>query len=159
METRRIADLIDRVMNGDPWHGPNVAATLDGVSAAAAARRPPGGTHSMWELVLHMTGWAREVTARLDGRAAQEPDGGDWPAVTAIGEDAWQAARTALFAAHDDLARVVRGVGDETLEQPVRDFRDNALGTGLSRYLTLHGLIQHTCYHAGQLAMLRRLLG
>jgi uncharacterized damage-inducible protein DinB len=158
METHRIADMIERLMTGDPWHGPNVASTLEGISAADAARRPAGGAHSIWELVLHMTGWAREVTARLEGRDAQEPEGGDWPAA-GTGDDAWQHARAALFAAHDDLVRQVRRLPDDALGQPVRDYRDNALGTGLSRYLTLHGLIHHTCYHAGQIAMLRRLLG
>lgn len=33
-----------------------------------------------------------------------------------------------------------------------------AAGTGLSRYLTVHGLVHHTVYHAGQIALLRRAL-
>ena len=33
-----------------------------------------------------------------------------------------------------------------------------AAGTGLSKYLTLHGLVHHTVYHAGQIAQLRRAL-
>jgi hypothetical protein len=36
----------------------------------------------------------------------------------------------------------------------VTDIRDNALGAGL----TLHGLMQHTLYHAGQIALLKRYL-
>ena len=39
---------------------------------------------------------------------------------------------------------------------PVVDRRDPATGTGLSHYLTLHGLVHHTTYHAGQIALLRR---
>jgi hypothetical protein len=158
METTAIADLIDRVMTGDPWHGPSVLRILDGVTAEQAACRPPGNVHSIWELVLHMTGWAQEVTARLGGRAAQEPAAGDWPAIGEPTPDDWRAAQAALFAAHRDLAAAVRHVDVSRLAQPVLDFRDNALGAGLSNYLTLHGLVHHSAYHAGQIAVLKRLV-
>jgi hypothetical protein len=106
-----------------------------------------------------MTGWAGEVTARLGGRAAQDPEEGDWPSIGEPSEERWDAARTTLFAVHRELARVVGGLDDSQLATPVRDFRDNALGTGLSHYLTLHGLVHHTLYHAGQIAVVKRALG
>jgi uncharacterized damage-inducible protein DinB len=158
MEHSDIAELIERVLAGDPWHGPSVQRLLDDVGADLAARRPPGEAHSIWELVLHMTGWAREVTARLGGRAAQEPEEGDWPTVGEPTADRWQTAQTALFAAHRDLIRAVRQLDPATLSRPVLDFRNNALGTGLSHYVTLHGLIHHTVYHAGQIAIVTRAL-
>ncbi len=159
MESKDIAELIERVMTGDPWHGPNVQHVLQGLAPDRAALRPPGNAHSVWELVLHMTGWAREVTARLGGRAAQEPPEGDWPEVGDPGLERWKAAQSALFAAHRDLANAVRTLDDSRLAAPVLDFRDNALGTGLSHDLTLHGLVHHTVYHAGQIAILKRTLG
>ena len=159
MESRDITELIERVMTGDPWHGPSVTTILDGVSAEAAARRLPQGSHSIWELVLHMTGWAREVTARLGGRAAQEPEAGDWPDIGEPTQERWRAAQSALHTAHDDLIAAVGAIDVSTLGRPVADFRDNAMGTGLSHYVTLHGIIHHTVYHAGQVAMLKRLLG
>jgi hypothetical protein len=156
METQDIADLIERIMTGDPWHGPSVTKVLEGVSAASAAQPGPNGTHGIWELVLHMTGWAREVTARLRGRAAQEPEDGDWPAIGEPTPARWRQAQDALFAAHRELAAVVRALDPAILARPTKDFRDNALGTGLSHYLTLHGLVQHTVYHAGQAALVKR---
>jgi hypothetical protein len=159
MEPNDIADLIDRVMTGDPWHGPSVAAILEGVSASSAAQSGPAGTHGIWEIVLHMTGWAREVTARLSGRSAQEPEAGDWPSIGVPDAARWREAQSALFAAHRDLAAAVRGLDEAILATPVKDFRDNALGTGLSHYVTGHGLIHHTVYHAGQIALLKRAIG
>jgi len=159
METTQIAELIDRVMTGDPWHGPSVQTILTGVTADTAAQTPPGGAHTIWQLVRHMTGWAREVTARLGGRAAQDPQEGDWPEVGEATATRWQAAQRDLFAAHRDLADVVRQLDPGILQQPVLDFRDNALGTGLSHYVTLHGIVHHTVYHAGQIAILKRALG
>ena len=159
MEPAEIAELIERVMTGDPWHGSNVKQILAGVTANAAAERPLNGVHSIWELVLHMTGWAREVTARMGGRAAQEPEEGDWPDIGQPTADRWRGAQSALFTAHVDLIAAVRKVDAASLERPVMDFRDNAMGTGLTHYVTLHGIIHHTVYHAGQIAMLKRALG
>jgi uncharacterized damage-inducible protein DinB len=158
-ETVHLADLLDRVMTGDPWHGSNVETLLHGLSAAEAARKPLAYGHSVWELVLHMTGWAREVRARLDGAPAGEPPDGDWPAVRDFSEAAWVRDRAALFGAHAELSAAIRRTAASALDQPVVDYRDRAAGTGLSKYLTLHGLIHHSVYHAGQIAQLRRALG
>ena len=91
-EVEQLADLVERVVEGDPWHGPTVVALLDGMPARDAAAHVVPGAHSIWELVLHMTGWAREVQARLTGEAAGEPAGGDWPAVRDVSPAAWAAA-------------------------------------------------------------------
>ena len=155
-ETARLADLITRVIDGDPWHGSPVLALLDGVAPQTAAAHPVPGLHSIWELVLHMTGWANEAGTRLAGESAGEPQGGDWPAVTEVSHAAWTRAVEALVASHQALAAAVRASDDRVLGEAVRDPRDRAAGTGLSHYLTLHGLVHHTTYHAGQIAVLVR---
>jgi uncharacterized damage-inducible protein DinB len=158
METTRISQMIDRILTGDPWHGPSVQRILDDLPWEAAARQPPGGAHSIWQLVLHMTGWAREVDARLHGRPAQEPEAGDFPDVGEPSAERWEAAKETLFAVHRVLAATVTRLDAATLDRPVVDYRDDALGTGLSHYLTLHGIIQHTVYHAGQIALLKKIV-
>ncbi len=155
-EAARLADLVERVVEGDPWHGSNVVALLTGLSATDAAAHVMPGTHSIWELVVHMTGWTREVLARLGGAPAGEPSEGDWPAVAEGTPVAWRAAVAALVESHRALAAAIRAAGDRVLESPVVDHRDGPAGTGLSRYLTLHGLVHHTTYHAGQIALLKR---
>jgi hypothetical protein len=157
-ENARIADLLDRVIGGDPWHAANVRTLLDGLSADQAARTPIPGGHSIWQIVLHMTGWAREVRFRLDDQAAGEPSAGDWPPVPEVSASAWDNDRRDLVAAHAELAAAIRRAPPALLDQPVVDHRDAAAGTGLSKYLTLHGLVHHTVYHAGQIAQLRRAL-
>lgn len=157
-EPERLADLVTRIMTGDPWHGANVHALLQDVTPGEAARTPVPGAHSIWALVLHMTGWAQEVQARLAGGVAGEPAAGDWPAVPAPTAAAWDRDRQALVAAHAALAAAIRRTPATRLDEPVVDYRDRAAGTGQSRYLTLHGLVHHSLYHAGQIALLRRAL-
>lgn len=155
-ESRRIADLMARVIEGDPWHAANVMHVLADVSAAEAKSRPLPGVHSIWELVLHLTGWANEVTARVKGRAAGTPAVGDWPKAGAATEARWAEARQGLADAYAALNEVVATLPAAELKRPVLDRRNNALGTGLSRYLTIHGAIHHGVYHAGQMAMLKK---
>ncbi len=157
-EADRLADLVDAVLDGDPWHGSNVVSLLEGLAPRDAAAHVVPGAHSIWELVVHMTGWTREVLARLGGAAAGEPAAGDWPAVHDVTAEAWAGARAALVESHRALAAAIRAASDPLLDTPVVDHRDPATGTGLSRYLTLHGLVHHTTYHAGQIALLRRAL-
>lgn len=155
-ETQRLADELRRAYDGDPWHGPSVRAALDGVDFAAAMARPCAGGHTIGEIVLHMTAWTREVTRRLRVGTAQDPDEGDWPAVTARSDADWTAMLDALDAAHEALVGGVAALDDDRLMARIGDERNPATGGGVSRYVTLHGLAQHYAYHAGQVSLLKK---
>ena len=62
-ELERIAHELARAHQGDPWHGSNAHAILAGLTAPQAAARPIPGAHSIWELLLHLTGWRRVPTS------------------------------------------------------------------------------------------------
>jgi uncharacterized damage-inducible protein DinB len=158
-EADRLIDQFKRAHDGDPWHGSPLKDILKGVAAEAAARRPPNGAHSIWELVLHATGWRNEVARRATGEPAGEPAAGDYPSVGEATPARWEAALAALDASHDNLVRVVRGMSDEQLLKPTNDPRYPPLGTGVSYYELLHGIVQHDAYHAGQIAIVKRILG
>ena len=76
-ERERVLDMLARVHSGDPWHGPSVMASLDGIDAARASAHPLAGTRSIWEIAQHVIAWRREVTARLRGKAPSTPAAGD----------------------------------------------------------------------------------
>jgi len=157
-EKHRIIDLSSRVMDGDPWHAGSIAALLTDVTAAEAAARPIPGAHSIWQLVLHMTGWAEEVRLRVAGAPAGTPAVGDWPRVGPVGRARWDAARAGLFSAYRALQRDVSRMPVRDLSRPTSDPRNRATGEGMSRYVTIHGVIHHATYHAGQIALLKRAL-
>jgi uncharacterized damage-inducible protein DinB len=157
-ETDRIVDQLRRAADGDAWFGPSVRAALEGVDAGAATARPLAGAHTICEIVLHMTGWTREVTRRLRVGSAQDPEAGDWPDRPVATEADWAAVVAAFDAANEALVEAIPGLGEATLDERIGDVRDRALGSGVSRYVTLHGLAQHHAYHAGQIALLKRAL-
>jgi uncharacterized damage-inducible protein DinB len=158
-ESSRLIDQFTRAHDGDPWHGSPVKAILAGVTAAQAAAEPPNGAHSIWALVLHMTAWRNEVAERATGKPAGEPAAGDYPAVGDPTPARWTAALAALDASHANLVNVVKDMTDAYLWKATNDPRNRPLGTGVSYYELLHGIVQHDAYHAGQIAILKKVLG
>jgi uncharacterized damage-inducible protein DinB len=143
---------------GDPWYGSSRAVLLDGITAKDAAAHPIPGNHSIWELVLHMTAWTREVERRLAGHAPAEPEDGDWPAVGRPTAARWREACEALTEANAALLEAVNRLPAAQWDTPVGGLRDPALGTGTTIGGMLVGLAQHDAYHIGQVAILRRAL-
>ena|SRR6187399_1985895 len=157
-EADRLIDQLRRAHDGDPWHGSPVRAILDGVTHTQAAARPIPGAHSIWELVLHMAGWRNEVARRATGQPVAEPEGGDYPKVGEPTAARWDTALEVLDAAHRNLVEVARTIGDEQMLRPTIDPRNRPLGTGVTYYELLHGIVQHDAYHAGQIALLKKML-
>jgi uncharacterized damage-inducible protein DinB len=157
-EPTRIVDELEREHAGDPWHGSSVTQILEGVTAAQAAAHTIPHVHTIWELVLHMTAWKNEVLRRLGGAPAGDPEEGDWPEVGPPAPERWREALERLDAAHAALVSAVRELPEASLFEPARDPRNRETGAGVSNYVLLHGLAQHDAYHAGQLAMLIRVV-
>lgn len=148
-EVERIVDQLNRAFVGEAWHGPAITEILDGLNAPQAAARPLHSAHSIWELVLHIAAWERACRRRLEGDRAQLSPAEDWPAVTGTDEPAWGHAKEILRQTHEGLCKAVSGLDASRLDKPIVE--------GLSSvYVTLHGVIQHSLYHAGQIAILKK---
>ena len=155
-EIDRIADQLERAFDGDPWYGPSTASVLDGLTAAQASHRPIARAHTIWEIVLHVTTWTREVARRLRDGVAREPEDPDWPPMPEPTEDAWRAAREALETSHRRLLEAARALPPERLDEVIGDERDRPLGSGVSFYVHLHGAVQHLLAHTAQISLLRK---
>lgn len=154
-EIARIIDQLEREHEGDPWHGTPLVTLLDGITAAQAARKPIAAGHSIWEIVLHVTGWKLEVARRVGGAPAGEPPDGDWPDVGEPTPARWNAAVQRLTEAQRTLLDAIRQLPEARLFEPTNDPRNRPLGTGVSYYVLLHGVVQHDVYHSGQVAALK----
>jgi uncharacterized damage-inducible protein DinB len=149
---------LHQVYNGDPWHGSSITTVLEGIDADAATERPIPRAHTIWEIVLHMTAWTREVASRVRGAGAKSPPE-DWPASRfGGGEPAWQSAKDDLAAAQQELERAVDGINPDDLLRWSGYDRDPALGTGWPLGTVIRGIMQHHTYHEGQIALLKRAL-
>jgi len=130
-----------------------------GITAEQAARKLSPEGHSIWEILVHMTGWKREVTRRAQGNTAAEPASGDWPAIGEVSDARWQAAREDHMDAQRELLQLVRGLTDAQLDAKVKGDTAAYIGAGVSVRANLYGILQHDTYHSGQIAMLKRMSG
>jgi len=151
-ETHRINSQLKRAYQGEAWHGPSLRELLDGVSAAQAAAKPIANAHSVWELVNHVIAWEQIVRRRLEGEMLAEiPNEMNFPPVSDTSEEAWQMTLRALETSNQALRDSIKRIDDAKLEEIVP-------GTGYSNYFMLHGTIQHDLYHAGQIALLKKMV-
>ncbi|MGE5205778.1 MAG: DinB family protein [Chlamydiota bacterium] len=151
-ERSRIADQLKRAFEGDAWHGPAVLEVLEGVEAHAAASKPIAGAHSIWELVLHIAAWDGAICRRMEGQALQLSPEQDFPPVKDTSDSAWRSALDTLKQRHADLIQGVLAMPDYRLTSQVP-------GKDYDFYHMLHGAVQHELYHAGQIALLKKVAG
>ena len=148
-EIERIEQQLKLAFEGGAWHGPGVLETLEGVNAQQAAAHPVAGAHSIWELVVHIAAWEDACRRRLGGDRADLTADEDWPPIIDITEAAWAITKAALIEGHHKLRESIAFLTEARLDEPIVE--------GMSSvYVTIHGVIQHGLYHAGQIAILKK---
>ncbi|MFL5538096.1 MAG: DinB family protein [Longimicrobiaceae bacterium] len=155
-EVARIADQLSRIIDGDPWYGSNIADVLHGLTARQAAHRPIPQAHTIWEIALHLTSWNREVLRRLRTGVARDPEDGDWPEQPEATEENWRWTRERLEQSFRELLDAVRSFPAARLDEILGEARDRPLGSGVSFYVLLHGIVQHIVAHTAQMSLLRK---
>lgn len=151
-EANCIADQLRRAFEGNAWHGPALLELLKDVDACAAAAKPLPNIHSIWELVLHVAVWDGAALRRLDGEKCQPTGVANFPLVPTPTEAAWRKAVGQTKRTHDTLVKTVGALPESRLAERVPGKRYNF-------YHMLHGIVQHELYHAGQIAILKKVLG
>jgi len=119
------------------------------VTAEKAAARPLARVHTIWEIVLHIAATQELVIRRLQGDSTPLSPEQDWPSVANTGEEEWLSSLTALKRSYSELCQALSQVSDSLLDRAI-------LPGHSSLYVTLHGLVQHNLYHAGQIALLKK---
>ena len=148
-ETQRILEHYDRTMHGDAWHSHPVWQVLDGISAERAAMRPLANAHSIWEIVGHMAFWEEVAARRLGGLRAGLEEDRNFSAMPEATEVNWQKTldqfRASIQAFREGLQKLDPARLNELSAAGKRSFYEEA-----------HGLIEHSVYHAGQIALLAK---
>ena len=152
-ETARIADQLRRAFYGGAWHGDSLFEILTGVTAAQAAARPIKNAHSIWELVLHISAWDAAVWRRMTGVAVKLSPAKNFPPVTDTSDAAWGKTLEDVRRVHDELIAAVTHFPEADLRKPV----PGKSGAHYNFSYMLDGLAQHELYHAGQIALLKKM--
>jgi uncharacterized damage-inducible protein DinB len=154
-EAKRIAGQLRNAYEGPAWHGPSLRELLHNVSATQAVARSREGVHNIWELVAHVITWERVSMRRIAGEQITSiPPEVNFPTINQADDVRWQRMLDELASVHRELMDVIVGLGDDQLSAQIPT---DVSGQMVSVYVTLHGIIQHNLYHAGQIALLKKL--
>lgn len=143
-EIQNLIALLRQTFEGEAWHGPAVKEVLKDVTEKTAMNRLPD-THSIIELVAHMTAWRTFTVRKLEGDDAYRvtddlnfPDVKDWPKTLKDLEESQARLLTALEKFPEEkLSAIVPG-------HPY------------PFYTLIHGIINHDLYHTGQIMLIRK---
>jgi hypothetical protein len=116
--------------------------------AEVAVKKPCWSAHSIWDLVTHLTAELQYAHAVINGSAGPWVEGQTtWAVITDTSDAAWQRALDDLKKANRALVRAVQQLDDAVLDRKPMRVRG-------PYYVMLHGTIQHSIFHAGQISLL-----
>jgi hypothetical protein len=97
-----------------------------------------------------MTFWETEVCRRLKLLPPRPPDELNFPPVGEVTTENWNRTLEGFRRSNRDLRDTISQLDDSQLDQPLPARKRSA-------YVEVHGVIQHNLYHAGQIAVLRKI--
>jgi uncharacterized damage-inducible protein DinB len=151
-EIKFIAQELHKCFEGDAWHGPSVRDVLDGVSAEQAVNKPIADAHSIWELALHIAAWVDHSRHAIDGKPLplelNTPE--DWPRVSGSDAVAWKETERRVFESGKSMVKAIEKFPPERLT-------DTVPGRSYDFRQLFHGIVDHCIYHAGQIALLKKI--
>ena len=156
MSTSTAVGIESRVVNEGygpgAWHGADLKAALADVEPARAYRRPVAGRHNIAEIALHHAYCVRAVRSQVSGRDA-EPfvlPGEDWFDVGDEATLSWPKILATVDTEQQRLGALVADIEAGRVTSPLAD---------AERFNLVLGITCHAIYHAGQIQLIKRLLG
>lgn len=149
--TATLSRILQEGYGPGAWHGPDLAAALSDVTAAAAYRRPAPGRHNIAEIALHHAWCVRSVLAQVTGATPGKfpLKGEDWFELNSAKDLGWKELRETLAGLQEKLAKAVAGIEAGRITSPLAES---------DRFGQILGVTCHAVYHAGQIQLVKRLL-
>lgn len=144
--------VLDEGYGPGAWYGSDMKAAVAGVSAADAFKRPATGRHNIAEVALHHAYWATQIESKLTGEgAATFPLAGeDWFELNDGKKLSWKAIVDTLDGAQVRLAKTVKDITGGKRKSPLGE---------KERFDFVVGITGHAAYHAGQIQLIKKMIG
>ncbi len=148
-DRKLLEKMMDNALSGKGAHV-GTMNLFEGLDWKVAGTRPEGAPHSIFQLLNHLSYWDDWVVKWLDGGDPKVPKhaSGGWPgSLSPTSAKDWQGAVRGF---RSELARLVR----QSREADLLTTRGEHSRLGM-----LQALASHNSYHAGQVVVLRQMLG
>ncbi len=145
--------VLDQAFDKKSWHGANLRGSLRGVTDSEASWRPAPEGHNIWELTLHAAYWKYVVRRRFTGepRGSFPHPGSNWfRRPQGQSADDWNLDIQLLIATHRSMRAAIT-------QLKASDLHVTPIGSTVSNFAIISGVVAHDLYHAGQIQLLKRL--
>jgi hypothetical protein len=147
----QIAKHFREVHFGGNWTVSNLKDTLAGVTWQQATTKVQS-LNTIAALVFHINYFVAVQLKVLQGGPLEGNDKFSYDVPPINSEEDWQKLKDKALSEAEQLATLIEQLPDSKWEE---DFVDPKYG---SYYRNLHGVIEHTHYHLGQIALLKKML-
>lgn len=149
--TEQVAKHFREVHTGGNWTCVNLKDTLADISWEQAIT-PVGDLNTIAVLVYHVNYYVSAVLQVLQGGPLNASDKYAFAAPPIRSKEDWEQLREKALAEAGQFAALIAQLPEEKLWE---DFSESKYG---SYYRNLHGIIEHTHYHLGQISLLKKML-
>jgi len=147
-QTQRIADSYRVATVKAAWYGPSLAELLARISPELATTPPVPGAHSISELLQHLLLWNERIRNTSGNNSLPpwrpEKDWGELPI-------SWNELVSRWSQSRELLEEKIRNF-------PIEDLAKQVLGRNYPYETMFRGIVEHTIYHSGQIAMVLNML-
>lgn len=148
-EINRIIDQINRLHNNNNWVGFNLYEVLDGITDESANMKLPNFNHTIHQIARHLiTDYVViKRLKRIDYKLTNEEN---WIPAEKLNHK-WNDTVKSIKKNKADIIEELQNISDESLDKPI-------LKGYSSIYENLHGYIQHSYYHFGQIVLMKKFI-
>ena len=146
-EVQKLSDILRHTFEKNAWHGLAVMEVINSIDESIVHKKF-NSTHSIIELVAHMTAWRVFVTEELSGNVNYKvSEEMNFPVV-----ESWHEAVDGLVVSQEKLLTSLEKFPDERLSEvvPNRPYKF---------FTMLHGIVHHDLYHLGQIVLIKKIHG
>ena len=149
--TAQIAKHFRDVQFGGNWTGVNLTDSLAGVDWQQATTQVHS-LNTIAALVFHINYYVSAVLKVLQGGPLDAHDKYSFDLPPVLSQEDWEKLLDKLWADAENFASLVEQLPESKLWE---DFSDKKYG---NYYRNLHGVIEHTHYHLGQIVLIKKIL-
>jgi uncharacterized damage-inducible protein DinB len=144
-EITRISRILRHAFEKNAWHGPAIKEVLGDITEEQSQKKL-NNSHSIIELVAHMTAWRTYTIRKLEGDESFDIENNEsnFPHLKN-----WSVAQTALEESQIRLSSMLNDLPEEKLFEKVP-------GRKYDFYTLIHGMIHHDIYHLGQIQLIKK---
>ena len=147
-ELNRIIEQIESFCNHN-WTGLDLDQILNEINDEIANTEIPLFTNTIHQFARHLIADDFLVMKRLQGIDYELSKDEDWISSDKLKEIKWSDTIQAIKKGKADLIGALKDISDDDLDNPI-------LNDQASIYVTLHGNIQHSYYHMGQISQMKK---